>query len=464
MNIPRSLFFIAASMLVCGLLASAPANAQKKKKSVIEEADSRFSRGVELFNDEDYAAALAEFHWAYNLKPHYAVLYNMAVCYVKMGRYLDALDYFNRYFKEGGEKIHKDREKEVHDQIDYIKSLMGGIAIKTNLDHVTIIVDGKKVAKTPLSEPVLVPAGPHTVQLAIAGYMPIEEEITVASNVTVKKEYTLVKDKRTSLVTIIASAPHATVYIDGREMGKSPWTGQLSMGEHEIKITAPGYRDAARPIVVHPDEEREIDVEMDISGIPGKLTITSKTQGADVWIEEQSIGTIPLKSFKVPPAMYHISISKEGYASWEGDISVREGATTKVDVKMDKTSGKIHPWAFSLTTSLTIASGVAAIVLGWLTLEKQDEFDNYPDDVMTGKEGGNVYLVTEKYNDLADEGRNLAIGTDVCIAATAVSGLISIFLGFYTQFKKPESKATIKIGSISNGNNKGLTLGGEWNF
>lgn len=454
---------ITSVLFLLSLFSVSTAGAQEKT-SKVEEADKRFTRGVELFNEEDYPAALAEFHWAYNLQPHYAVLYNIAVCYVKMGRYLDALKYYSQYLADGTDKIPQPRVNQVEEEIIYIKSLIGGILIKTNVDYVSIIIDGKEKAKTPLSEPILVSAGPHEVELALAGFTPVREELTVASGVTLEKNYTLKKDKRTSSVTILADAPYAKVYIDGREMGQSPWTGDLVVGEHEIKVTAPGYRDAFRPIVVHPEEEREIEIEMDISGTPGKLNITANTQGADVWVEEQNIGTIPLKSHKMPPGMYHISIKKEGYKGWEGDVSVKEGARTKVDVKMGKTSGKLHPWAFSLTMSLAIAAGTAAGTLGYLTLQKQKEFDDFPDSVAELKEGANYYAIQKKYNDLADEGKHLAVATDICIGLAAVAGVSAIFLAFFTRFKKAESKATIQLGSILNQENRGLSLNATWSF
>jgi hypothetical protein len=453
----------ACALFILAFTWSGQARAQKKT-SKIEEADKRFTKGVELFNEEDYPAALAEFLWAYNLEPHYAVLYNIAVCYVKMSRYTDALKYYNQYLEDGGSKIPESKTKQVMDEIAYIKSLMGGLMIKTNLDYVTVLIDGKEMGKTPLADPIMIAAGPHTVELALAGYMPVKEEVTIASGVSLEKSYTLVKDQRTSEVTVIATAPYAKVFVDGREMGKSPWTGELQVGEHEIKVTAPGYSDAFRPIVVHPEEAREIEMEMEIAGTPGTLNVNSSTQGADVWIEEQKIGTIPLKSHKMPPGMYHISISKEGYKGWEGDVSVKEGALTKLDVAMDKTSGKLHPWAFSLTMSLALAAAASAGTLGYLALKKQEEFDDFPDDVAAGLEGANAYAIQQKYNDLADEGKRLALATDICIAVAAVSGVSAIFLAFFTQFRKPESKASIKIGSAGALPGRGLSINTSWSF
>lgn len=444
------------TILIFHLFPSYQTYGEKEEK--LQEADNRFLRGVEFFNDGEYSAALAEFQWSYNLKPHYAVLYNIAVCYVKLGKYAEALKYFKDYIEKGGSKITPEKKKQVDDEIAYVKSLTGNLNVATNIDGAAIIIDGKEVGKTPLKESIPVSAGTHLLEVALMGYMPVKEEITIATGTTIEKSYILTKDIRTAQVTITSTAPHSTVLIDGREMGKSPWSGKVSVGEHEIIIKAPGYRDEKRQVVLHPDEEREIEVDMEISGKPGKITINSNIQGADVFLEQQNIGMIPLKSHKVPAGIYHLSISKEGYKSWEGDISVREGGHTKVELKMDKLSGKFSPVYFSISTGIAIAAGVAGATLGYFALQKEKEFNDFPDHLK--EQGtGDMAALQEKYNNLAEEGKKLSKAADICIAIAGVTGVTSIFLAFFTQFKKPESKATINISATS-----GLSINSTWRF
>jgi len=55
-----------------------------------EEASTRFKRGLQLFDEGDYALALVEFERAYQLAPNYRALYNIGLVNVQLGRYAEA--------------------------------------------------------------------------------------------------------------------------------------------------------------------------------------------------------------------------------------------------------------------------------------------------------------------------------------------------------------------------------------
>ena len=55
------------------------------------EASKRFRRGVKLYNDGDFVAALIEFKRAYELEPNYRVLYNLGQTSRELKDYAAAL-------------------------------------------------------------------------------------------------------------------------------------------------------------------------------------------------------------------------------------------------------------------------------------------------------------------------------------------------------------------------------------
>jgi tetratricopeptide (TPR) repeat protein len=66
-------------MAACTALVLAfpvPARADDAQKA----AKLHFNAGVKLYKDDDFTGALAEFLKAFELKPHFAVLYNIANC------------------------------------------------------------------------------------------------------------------------------------------------------------------------------------------------------------------------------------------------------------------------------------------------------------------------------------------------------------------------------------------------
>jgi tetratricopeptide (TPR) repeat protein len=60
-------------------------------------------------------------------------------------------------------------------------------------------------------------------------------------------------------VTVRSTPPGATVTIDGKSVGVTPWTGELAPGAHSLLLVLRGYDDDQRPFEL--DNKRSLDVE-----------------------------------------------------------------------------------------------------------------------------------------------------------------------------------------------------------
>src|SRR5688572_28689276 len=102
----RAVLAVAAALAVLTPLprawAQPPASAQ-------EEAGSRFRRGVDLFKEADFRAALIEFKRAHELAPNYKVLYNIGQCHLELQDYAGALRAYQGYLDGGGKDISSSR-------------------------------------------------------------------------------------------------------------------------------------------------------------------------------------------------------------------------------------------------------------------------------------------------------------------------------------------------------------------
>ncbi|MET0596064.1 MAG: hypothetical protein ABW133_25410, partial [Polyangiaceae bacterium] len=78
-------------------------------KTAVDEARQRFQKGVQLFHEWSFEAALAEFRKAYQLAPSYRLLYNIAQVHYELHNYVDALKAFRQYLNEGGTDVPVDR-------------------------------------------------------------------------------------------------------------------------------------------------------------------------------------------------------------------------------------------------------------------------------------------------------------------------------------------------------------------
>lgn len=107
-----------------------------------------------------------------------------------------------------------------------------------------IFVDDKLVGNTPGTIRVLV--GQRKVSVKRTGYN------TENRNVTIKEDETArVELKLNDIIPItITSTPNATLYIDGKQVGKTPWSDKVIAGEHKIRLQALRFYDFEKTIKV----------------------------------------------------------------------------------------------------------------------------------------------------------------------------------------------------------------------
>jgi hypothetical protein len=154
-------------------------------------AVEHFNRGVEFFKQELYEQALAEFLASHANKANWAVLYNIGVCYHRMGRYVDAIEVLGEYLEKGGGWVPPKRKSFVKKLIEKMEASVGRIVIVHDTPGVRIRIDELMELETPVEEPVTVTTGLHVVRAFFEGYYPFEVEVSVASGTTVEVEIEL---------------------------------------------------------------------------------------------------------------------------------------------------------------------------------------------------------------------------------------------------------------------------------
>jgi tetratricopeptide (TPR) repeat protein len=63
-------------------------------------------------------------------------------------------------------------------------------------------------------------------------------------------------------VTVLSVPEGATVSVDGRPLGVTPWTGEMEPGTHATSVQMRGYRDANRSFILPADHALEVFVEL----------------------------------------------------------------------------------------------------------------------------------------------------------------------------------------------------------
>jgi tetratricopeptide (TPR) repeat protein len=154
-------------------------------------ARAHFQKGLAAFADQRFAEAAEEFDAAYKLSPAFKLLYNIGLVDVALGRSVEAVDAFDRYLKQGASAIPADRRREVSDEIEKQLARIGTVSIRTFPEGAEIRIDGALIGRTPLSKPVRVNAGRHTVEAILAGHSTQTREIAISGRAENAIEMTL---------------------------------------------------------------------------------------------------------------------------------------------------------------------------------------------------------------------------------------------------------------------------------
>jgi len=122
--------------------------------------------------------------------------------------------------------------------------------VSTSPVGATIYLDGKQLGKSPV-EGQEVSRGKHTVKLVLDGYESFSKQYTFGDNpVVINKTLVAVRplvpeepSKPTTTPLYVSTSPvGATIYLDGKQLGKSPVEGQkVSRGKHTVKLELDGY-------------------------------------------------------------------------------------------------------------------------------------------------------------------------------------------------------------------------------
>ncbi|NOY92799.1 MAG: tetratricopeptide repeat protein [Deltaproteobacteria bacterium] len=148
------------------------------------EAREHVGRGMELYDQGNFDAALVEFQAAYELMAghtrQFLVLYNIGQCYESLFRYDEAMRYYRRYLEAGGDEA--DDAPEVRAKISLLEGLLGTIRIhvssgdsETPLESYAVWVDDQELGDD--LESLMVPGGNHVVEIRAAGFVARQENV-----------------------------------------------------------------------------------------------------------------------------------------------------------------------------------------------------------------------------------------------------------------------------------------------
>ena len=175
-----------------------------------------------------------------------------------------------------------------------------------------------------IGENFLLLPGDHKVTAEAAGYIRLEETITVSDERT--QEIELALEPLPGKLDLISELDGIEVSIDNQSVGIAPGIiDGIRRGPHKIEFTKYRYFPLRQEIEIE-GLGRTQTLTISLEPAWGQMRFSSVPEGAEVHIDGQLVGKTPLTT-EVLETGSMLSVVATGYKTWQKELSVKAGTT-----------------------------------------------------------------------------------------------------------------------------------------
>ena len=141
---------------------------------------------------------------------------------------------------------------------------------------------------------------------------------------------------------------NAMIYIDDEFVGKNNIKEPLTIGnKYTWKVECPLYHTRSGEVTI--TEGAPVSIEVKMRPAYGYLELSTKPEGATVFIDEQEVGTTPYKSDMMQSGTYNVTLQKKNFPTKKETLTITDGMTTQmtIDMSSENTSFATLNYAFS---------------------------------------------------------------------------------------------------------------------
>jgi hypothetical protein len=137
----------------------------------------------------------------------------------------------------------------------------GTLAITSTTEGAEVFIDGERVGIVPLTGPLPLQPGEHTIKVQKAGFAPLIDVFKIQKKTQTKLEVELVPIS--GAVRVTSSVEKARVFIDGKFVCEAPCSSEMPVGPRAIQVSKGGYKDFFQNISSVAGQEVVLDVKLE---------------------------------------------------------------------------------------------------------------------------------------------------------------------------------------------------------
>lgn len=134
----------------------------------------------------------------------------------------------------------------------------GTVSISSTTTGAQVELDGKPIGRVPLPGPVTLEVGEHSVRAHLRGWSDFTDTFQVEAGGEVDLEVDQVPVA--GVVRVTTTEPGASVAVDGKVLGVTPFDQDVAIGTVTLTVSRPGYFDDVRELKLEAGEAYDIAV------------------------------------------------------------------------------------------------------------------------------------------------------------------------------------------------------------
>lgn len=203
------------------------------------------------------------------------------------------------------------------------------IAISTQPEGATVIVDGVVVGTTPLTAEIV--EGEREVELSLAAHQSWYIDLEVVANQAQTLPPVLLK-KADYQIRVVSTPRGAGVTVDGDYRGQTPINLKLPPDhQYRLGLSKAGYRPARRQLTVREGEVSDMSVRLE--PILGSVELRGKPGDAEVLFDRVVQGNLN-ETYRLPARPHQLQVRKAGYQDYTATVTPSPDLPQRIEVAL----------------------------------------------------------------------------------------------------------------------------------
>lgn len=230
-----------------------------------KRADDLKNEANILFRDGRYKEAIEKFQRAFEIVRDGELLYNIGVSYQNLEAWQECVSFMERYLEKAAVGPKKDRAENTRKSCEARIERDQELTIESTPTGAKVFIDDRSrgvQGTTPFRN--YVKPGAHRIWVELEGYEPTDQTIEVQKATPFRMNVQLSQVQNRGWLFVDCTVIDATVYIDGKNVGLTPFQAPLAYGagSHQVVVERDGYTRFSSQIKVEKGRLARVDAHL----------------------------------------------------------------------------------------------------------------------------------------------------------------------------------------------------------